>query len=76
MKRDEIDCLGEQIVGALIEVHRHPGPGLLESAYEIAFCHELTLRGISFTRQIPVPVIYKVSIWMLPFAWMFWWLIP
>jgi GxxExxY protein len=59
MKREEIDHLGEQIVGALIEVHRQLGPGLLESAYEIAFCHELTLRGIPFTRQLPVPVIYK-----------------
>ncbi len=49
MNREEIDLLGEQIIGALIEVHRHLGPGLLESAYEIAFCHELTLRGISFT---------------------------
>ncbi len=59
MNRAEVDLLGEQIIGALIEVHRHLGPGLLESAYEIAFCHELTLRGISFTRQIPAPVIYK-----------------
>ena len=59
MNREEIDRLGEQIVGALIEVHRHLGPGLLKSAYEIAFFHELTLRSISFVRQIPAPVIYK-----------------
>ena len=59
MNRDDIDRLGEQIVGALIEVHRHLGPGLLESAYEIALCHELKLRGIPFTRQLPVPVLYK-----------------
>jgi GxxExxY protein len=59
MNRDEINQLGEQIVGALIEVHRHLGPGLLESAYESAFCHELTLRGLSFERQLPVPVEYK-----------------
>ena len=59
MNRDEINGLGEQIVGALIEVHRHLGPGLLESAYEAAFCHELTLRGIPFQRQLPVPVEYK-----------------
>jgi len=59
MNRQEIDQLGEQIVGALIEVHRHLGPGLLESAYEVAFCHELTLRGLSFERQLQVPVEYK-----------------
>ena len=59
MNREEINQLGEQIVGALIEVHRHLGPGLLESAYEVALCHELTLRGLSFERQLPVPVEYK-----------------
>ena len=59
MNREEINGLGEKVVGALIEVHRHLGPGLLESAYEAAFCHELTLRGIPFERQLPVPVEYK-----------------
>ena len=59
MNREEINQLGEQIVGALIEVHRHLGPGLLESAYEVALCHELTMRGLSFERQLPVPVEYK-----------------
>jgi GxxExxY protein len=51
--------LTEQIIGAAIEVHREPGPGLLESAYEQCFCHELSLRGISFERQVPLPVRYK-----------------
>jgi GxxExxY protein len=59
MNREEINKLGEQIVAALIEVHRNLGPGLLESAYEAAFCHELTLRGLPFERQLPVPVAYK-----------------
>ncbi|MGD0527735.1 MAG: GxxExxY protein, partial [Polyangiaceae bacterium] len=30
--------LTERIVGALIEVHRNLGPGLLESAYEACVC--------------------------------------
>lgn len=30
----ELNELTEQIIGAAIEVHRHLGPGLLESAYE------------------------------------------
>ena len=33
----------EQVIGALIEVHRHLGPGLLESAYEACICRELVL---------------------------------
>jgi GxxExxY protein len=59
MSRDEINKLGEQVVGALIEVHRNLGPGLLESAYELALCHELFLRKISSERQLSVPITYK-----------------
>jgi GxxExxY protein len=51
--------LTEQIIGAAIEVHRALGPGLLESAYEECLCHDLTLSGISFERQRPLPVEYK-----------------
>lgn len=51
--------LTEAIRGALIEVHRALGPGLLESAYEMCLCHELTLRGLSFRRQVELPVAYK-----------------
>ena len=49
----------ESIIAAAIEVHRHLGPGLLESAYEECLCHELYLRGLNFERQVPLPVIYK-----------------
>jgi len=51
--------LTEKILGAAIEVHKALGPGLLESAYEECLCHELSLRGLRFQRQIKVPVIYK-----------------
>ena len=47
------------IVDAAIEVHRILGPGLLESAYEEALCHELNLRGMTFERQKAMPVTYK-----------------
>jgi GxxExxY protein len=49
----------ERVIGALIEVHRALGPGLLESAYEACLCHELRLRGLAFERQRPVGVTYK-----------------
>jgi GxxExxY protein len=49
----------EQVIGALIEVHRALGPGLLESAYEACVCHELGLRGLAFERQRPVGIAYK-----------------
>jgi GxxExxY protein len=51
--------LTEKIIGATIEVHRALGPGLLESAYEECLCRELSLRGITFQRQVPLPVEYK-----------------
>ena len=48
-----------KIIGAAIEVHRILGPGLLESIYEDALCHELHLRGLRFKRQQNVPIPYK-----------------
>ncbi len=51
--------LTEQIIGAAIEVHRHLGPGLLESAYEECLCRELELRGFTFERQKPLLLEYK-----------------
>jgi GxxExxY protein len=51
--------LTHAIIGAAIEVHRLPGPGLLESAYEECLAREFVLRGIPFERQKPAPVVYK-----------------
>ncbi len=48
-----------RIRGALIEVHRVLGPGLLESACEMCLCHELTLMGMRFRKQVDLPVTYK-----------------
>jgi GxxExxY protein len=54
-----VDRLTELTIGAAIEVHRHTGPGLMESIYEECLCHELALLGLAFQRQVPVPVVYK-----------------
>ena len=58
IERQENDISGK-IIGAAIEVHKHLGPGLLESAYEECLCRELDLRGIDFKRQVPLPLSYK-----------------
>jgi GxxExxY protein len=47
------------VIGACIDVHRHLGPGLLESTYERCLAHELTLRRLAFQRQLLLPVSYK-----------------
>jgi len=49
----------EQIIGAAIDVHKAPGPGLLESAYEECLCCELGVRGLKFKRQVDLPLSYK-----------------
>jgi GxxExxY protein len=52
--------LSYKIIGAAIEVQKTlGGPGLLESIYEEALCHELKLRGLQYERQMPVKVVYK-----------------
>ncbi len=51
--------LTEAIIGAAIEVHKELGPGLMESAYEECLCHELSVRGLKFQRQVALPVRYK-----------------
>jgi GxxExxY protein len=56
------DPLTEKIIGAAIEVHRVLGPGLLESVYEQALCHEFDLRGIKYQRQAHVEFIYKKKV--------------
>ena len=51
--------LTHEIRGAAMEVHKELGPGLLESAYEECMCHELSIRGLAFQRQVVLPVVYK-----------------
>jgi GxxExxY protein len=55
----EENPLTEKILGAAIEVHRHIGPGLLESAYEECLCSELSRCGLRFQRHVHLPVQYK-----------------
>jgi GxxExxY protein len=66
MEKSKIDALTEQIIGAAIEVHRHLGPGLFESAYEQCLCRELGLRGLSFERQRPYRLATRVNLWRSP----------
>lgn len=58
-ENEERDPRTGPIIGAAIEVHRQLGPGLLESTYEECLCHELHLRGMTFERQVELPVSYK-----------------
>jgi GxxExxY protein len=51
--------LTRQVIGLAIQVHRHLGPGVLESAYEECLCFELRQAGVAHVRQEKLPVRYK-----------------
>ncbi len=51
--------ISPRVIGLAIDVHRHLGPGLLESAYEECLCFELAQTGIAYRRQVPLPIVYK-----------------
>ena len=55
----DIEKICNETIGAAIEVHRHLGPGLLESAYETCLAHELRGRKLNVETQIALPVVYK-----------------
>jgi len=63
MSENEISKL---VIGCAIEVHRVLGPGLLESVYEEALCHELSKARLAFRRQEQVPIRYKEVILSSP----------
>ena len=55
---DEEERIAREIVASAYAVHSALGPGLLESVYEVCFCHELAKRGLSYRRQVVVPIVY------------------
>jgi len=55
----EFSDLSNRVIGCAIETHRILGPGLLESTYQQCLAHELSINGISFSIEHPLPVNYK-----------------
>ena len=51
--------ISDKVIGAAIEVHRHLGPGLLESSYHACLRRELELRAIAYHSQVTLPLEYK-----------------
>jgi GxxExxY protein len=48
-----------KIIGVALEIHKHLGPGLLESVYECMMEYELQEMGMEVKRQVALPVVYK-----------------
>jgi GxxExxY protein len=58
-EKEELNRITQTIIGAAIEVHKHLGPGLLESAYEACTAFEIAERGLQVEQQKPLPLQYK-----------------
>jgi GxxExxY protein len=54
----DFDALSHTVIGAALEVHKVLGPGLLESAYSRCLAIELQRRGLSFHREVAIPLVY------------------
>ena len=59
MTQKEINDIAYKIVGCAIEVHKHLGPGLLESVYLPCLIEEIKTLNYYVKSQIWVPVTYK-----------------
>ncbi|MEP7236654.1 MAG: GxxExxY protein [Ferruginibacter sp.] len=59
MTTERLNEIGGIILDAAIAVHRELGPGLLESAYQLALKRELELRGLRVRAKVPVELVYK-----------------
>ena len=67
MKENHFDPETYEIIGAAMEVHRLLGPRLMEKAYHRALARELGMRGIPYTTEVEVPLIYKGEELGVPF---------
>jgi GxxExxY protein len=47
-----------RVIGLAIKIHRTMGPGLLEQVHQDCLCHEMTLAGLSFRRQVELSLVY------------------
>ncbi|MBC8509277.1 MAG: GxxExxY protein [Chloroflexi bacterium] len=58
MGRD-VEEVARTLVDAAIKVHRILGPGLLESAYQKCYTHELRTRGLRVNVEVVQPIFYE-----------------
>ncbi len=59
LELEELNKITEAIIGAAIEVHRHLGPGLLESAYRECLRYELLQQEYVALQEVSLPLTYK-----------------
>ncbi len=55
---DDDERIAKLLVDSAFKVHKTLGAGLFENVYEPCFCHELQKHGLSYERQVIVPLVY------------------
>lgn len=55
----ELQDITYKIRGCIFNVYNKLGPGLYESVYESALCYEFDKEGLSYKRQLELPVHYE-----------------
>lgn len=61
------NAVASKIIGCAMTIHRHFGPGLVESVYETCLCHELAKAGLRVYRQKRQPITYDGIVFDDPF---------
>ena len=56
---EDLNKISYTIIGLTIEVHKHLGPGLLESAYQECLYFEIKNEGLIVEKEKSLPIIYK-----------------
>lgn len=51
--------ISKMVFDAGLQVHRHLGPGLLESAYEECLFYELSKKNLFIEKQKQLPLVYE-----------------
>ena len=58
-KFESADGLTKKVIDSAFRVHRHFGPGLLESIYQKALTRDLTLEGHRLETELLIPIEYR-----------------
>jgi GxxExxY protein len=58
-RSEALNSLSGKVVDCIFQVHKNLGAGFLEKVYEDCLCMELEEKGIAFTRQFPISLVYK-----------------
>lgn len=71
--QEYLNNISYKVIGAAIEVHRHLGPGLLESVYQTCLADELRSRGLKVTTQVKKSIFCtRAKIWATIWCLIYW----